>query len=125
LFLDGAPSSATTASSSATPGSSSVASSSTFGSRSGGAKTATSSPLYGGPASSDHNPSNVPTPGMIGAQNSAFVRIGNDSNAMGSSGQSTLKTNPKRQVQPYQNPNDSGNSSGVNPGFRLHDRSIM
>jgi hypothetical protein len=84
LFIDGAPSSATTASSSATPGSSSVASSSTFGSRSGGAKTATSSPLYGEPASSDHNPSNVPTPGMIGAQNSAFVRIGNDSNAMGS-----------------------------------------
>jgi hypothetical protein len=34
--------------------------------------------------SSDHNPSNVLTPGMIGAPNSAFVRIGNDSNAMGS-----------------------------------------
>ncbi len=59
-----------------------MASSSTLGS--GGAKSATSSPLYGGTGSSDHNPSNVLTPGMIGAPNSAFVRIGNDSNAMGS-----------------------------------------
>ena len=59
-----------------------MASSSTLGS--GGAKSATSSPLYGGTGSSDHNPSNVLTPGMIGAPNSAFVRIGNDTNAMGS-----------------------------------------
>jgi hypothetical protein len=84
LFIEGAPSSATTASSSATPASSSVASSSTLGAGSGGAKSATSSPLYGGTGSSDHNPSNVLTPGMIGSPNSAFVSIGNDTNAMGS-----------------------------------------
>jgi hypothetical protein len=95
LFIDGAPSSATTASSSATPGSSSVASSSSLGS--GGAKSATSSPLYGGMGSSDHNPSNVLTPGMIGAPNSAFVRIGNDSNAMGSDPAVNATSNNKTQ----------------------------
>jgi hypothetical protein len=94
-----------------------VASSSTLGS--GGEKSATSSPLYGGTGSSDHNPSNVLTPGMIGDPNSAFDRIGNDMNAMGSSGQSTGKSKPKRQLQPTPGPYNYGDSSGVNPGFNL------
>jgi hypothetical protein len=81
-----------------------VASSSTLGS--GGAKSATSTPLYGGTGSSDHNPSNVPTPGMIGAPNSAFVRIGNDSNEMGSD-PGTPGTSSQR-VQPVPGPVPNG-----------------
>jgi hypothetical protein len=93
-----------------------VASSSTLGS--GGAKSATSSPLYGGTGSSDHNPSSDLTPGVFNSPNTVF--IGNEyphshsdanGNYNGSQESSSVPQIPKSHMGPCDQNAPSGSCS--------------